>query len=277
MTECGSGGGAVMIVENAHGLFLQRYDGLGERSWRRDDCYKFVFSPYGQSCYQTESGDLVIDKEQFVLFNPTMKHKQWKADEEKFLVEIRPEFLMETARELGYPSESPEFAALPYRQEPVHQWVSFVRSFLKSEGGDSSSLFVENSMVQLAILLLKYGLGSHRHDVVLTQSVDPLNRVMDALKEGYRENWTLGDIAEVARMDKYQLSHLFKRESGVSPYSWLQMYRLFRSQQDLLHTKRSVLTIATEHGFSSIAVYNQLFRRIYHQTPTQFRKRHAFT
>ena len=72
-----------------------------------------------------------------------------------------------------------------------------------------------------------------------------------------------------------QLAHLFKEEMGLSPYSWLQMYRLFRSQYPLLYTQRPILSIALHHGFKSVASYNHLFKKVYRKTPSEFRRIHG--
>ncbi|MFC4025768.1 helix-turn-helix domain-containing protein [Oceanobacillus longus] len=50
---------------------------------------------------------------------------------------------------------------------------------------------------------------------------------------------------------------------GVSPYSWLQLYQLVSTQDLLLHNQRIITDIAISCGFSSVSVYNQLFKRLY--------------
>nr|WP_245347912.1 helix-turn-helix transcriptional regulator [Oceanobacillus polygoni] len=79
-------------------------------------------------------------------------------------------------------------------------------------------------------------------------------------------------MAKVSRLSKFQFAHYFKDITGISPYSWLQTYRVVRSQEMLKKTNKTVLKIAMDCGFSSVTVYNQLFKRLYGITPGTFRE-----
>lgn len=261
-----------MIWNHDQGLILKRTDFLGERAWRMDDCYKLIFSPYGKGLYQTPQGDVSIEKEGFLLFNPGHKHKQLQATKEKFLVEIRPELLMEAGMQRAATRSPVEFATLSYKHPHLNQWAHFVRDFFFYQKGEGVDLFLDHSLMQLAVLLMEYGPGSHQAEWPDVHGEEPVHRAMNAMKESYREAWSLDAMAAVARMNKYQFSHAFKKETGFSPYSWLQVYRLFRSQSSLMDTEDSILSIAFDHGFSSMTTYNHLFKRIYQKTPSQFRE-----
>ncbi|WP_411954286.1 helix-turn-helix transcriptional regulator [Alkalibacillus sp. S2W] len=267
-----------MILNNHNGLLLMRHDRLHERDWRNDDSYKIIFSPYGQAEYQLKQGDVSIQQNEFFIFNPNIDHKQLKTTKEKFLVEIQPSLLKETAQQIGFKMVEPEFSMLSYRHPQIQQWTSFIREFLiinKNSDPMSNQLFLENSLAQISILMLQYGSGSHQNQFPKIVSKQNINFVLDALKESYQEDWTLDQMSLVAGMSKYQFAHLFKEETGISPYSWLQLYRLFKSQHALIFTEQTILTVALEHGFNSVSSYNHLFRKIYNKTPTQFRSIHG--
>jgi AraC family transcriptional regulator len=268
-----------MILDNENGLLLIRNDQLGERIWRSDECYKLIFSPFGRGSYQTNHGDISIDKGEFLIFNPYEDHKQLRATKEKFLVEIKPSLLQEAADRLGIRAASPEFTLLSYKHPQISQWMILVRDFLSlNEGAGSvaNQFFLDNSLTQLSIMMLQYGAGSHQIDFPSISSKAIINDVTNALKESYSEDWTLDEMAQVARLNKYQFSHLFKEELGLSPYSWLQLYRLLRSQYSLLHSNDPILSIALNQGFKSVSSYNQLFKKMYRKTPTEFRRIHGF-
>ena len=261
-----------MIWDTDKGLFLQRFDQLGERDWRSDRCYKLIFSPFGKGTYQTKYGDLSIDQHEFVIFNPLDEHKQLGATKEKFLVEMDPLLLSEAAEGMNLKCLPIEFASLSYKHTQITQWSHFMREFLSHQQGKAADLFIDHSLVQLSILILEYGLGSHHVELPVEKGDEPVHRVIAALRESYIEDWSLSDMAAIARMNKYHLSHAFNKQTGLSPYSWLQLYRLFKSQKELVETDHSVVSIAFDHGFSSINSYNHLFKKIYRKTPTEFRR-----
>jgi AraC family transcriptional regulator len=267
-----------MIVNNRDGLLLKRHHHLDERDWRSDATYKLIFSPFGKTEYQLNKGDISIGENEFVIFNPNEEHKQLKATREKFLVEIQPSLLQKTAEQLGIKLLEPEFSLLSYRHPQIIQWTSFIRDFLimnEDANPMPNQLFLENSLTQVSILMLQYGAGSHQSQFPTIISKENINDVINALKESYQEEWTLDQMSTIARMGKYQFAHLFKKETGLSPYSWLQLYRLFKTQRALLFTNQSILTIALEHGFTNVSSYNHLFKKVYRKTPTEFRFIHS--
>lgn len=255
-----------MILEHDKGLLLMRHDSLGERNWRSDECYKLIFSPYGKGLYQTGQRDISINAGNSLILNPGQEHKQLHVTEEKFLVEVEHSLLREVAEQLGFKLTDPEFALLPSVNPQIVNWISFIRKYITVS---SNVLFIENSLTQLAILMLQNSPGSHSNDLPVVSG--ELENVTNALKESYDENWTLAEMAEQAEINKYQFAHMFKNQTGLSPYSWLQLYRLIKSQQLLIQTGESILTIALKVGFKNISSYNNLFKKVYGRTPTEFR------
>ncbi|XXM70805.1 helix-turn-helix transcriptional regulator [Lysinibacillus sphaericus] len=263
-----------MIVQNNQGLILMRSTQLGERSWRNDNCYKMVFSPLGKSQYQTKFGDIKIGEQAFLVFNPNEEHRQLSVSKEKFIVELSPDLILETLYALGHPSKNDlDFAMLSSYNQHVQKWAVFLREFLKEEDSAlEKELFLEHSMVQLVILLLKYGIGSHQTTLpALSGTKENIHSVISSLKEGYQETWSLEDMAAISGMNKYQFSHEFKSATGLAPYSWLQVYRIIKSQHDLIHTEDTILQVALQHGFSTVSAYNVLFKKLYGRTPVEYR------
>lgn len=133
--------------------------------------------------------------------------------------------------------------------------------------------FLEHSFAQLSLLLAKTAIGTHTPDITTEpfRTVHPaLFQVMTALKNDYQHAWTLDEMAAILDVSKFQLAHLFKEKIGVSPYSWLQLYRLVRAQELLIQTNRTITDIAYACGFSSIGSFNKLFKRLYGFSPRMF-------
>jgi transcriptional regulator GlxA family with amidase domain len=128
-------------------------------------------------------------------------------------------------------------------------------------------------IAELCIFILPYTIGTHSKDIntdTVKMMKAELYKVIRGLKEDYRYPWTLAEMGEISQFGKYQFAHLFKEIIGISPYSWLKLYRIIRSQEMLISTNQSILEIALECGFSSVTVYNQLFKRLYGITPGSF-------
>lgn len=267
-----------LLIEHSNGLFLFRTNLTQEGQWRYDNCYKFIYSTKGSMRYQTKRNHLSLKEQQFILINPYDEHKQMAVDNEKFLIELNPVFLNQIAASTRSIPYDVEFASYIQQHPQFTHWVYFVHEFVRLEEVNSKpmDIFLEHSFTQLALILVKYGIGTHSKDIntdTFKMMKPELYKVIRGLKENYRYPWTLAEMGEMSQLGKYQFAHLFKEIIGISPYSWLQLYRIIRSQEMLVKTNQSILDIALECGFSSVSVYNQLFKRLYGVTPGSFRNK----
>lgn len=266
-----------MLFEIDHGVFLLKNEFSQESNWRSDDCYKFIYSLNGSINYQTNRKQITLHNQQFLLFNPQDEHKQLAVEDRKFLIELNPSFLNQVSQSIYPVYNDIQFASFIQQNSQISNWVRYVLNYalLEKEDLESTTLFLEHSFSQLAIMLLKSAVGTHTQDVNVSsyKTVSPqIYKTILALKEGYQYPWTLDEMAEISGLGKYQFAHYFKEVLGVSPYSWLQTYRIVRSQDMLRNTNSTILKIAMDCGFSSITVYNQLFKRLYGITPGAFRE-----
>ena len=88
----------------------------------------------------------------------------------------------------------------------------------------------------------------------------------------FKEALTLEQLAEEGHMNKYYLSHAFKREYGVSPINYMISKRIEESKYLLAETDLSMTQIAQLLGFSSLSYFSQVFRRTQSATPMEYRQ-----
>ena len=89
----------------------------------------------------------------------------------------------------------------------------------------------------------------------------------------FKEPLTLEQLSAEAHMNKYYLSHAFKREYGVSPINYLISRRIDERMYLLSETDLSMSQIAQLLGFSSLSYFSQVFRRVYGSSPMEFRQK----
>lgn len=88
----------------------------------------------------------------------------------------------------------------------------------------------------------------------------------------FKESLTLEQLADEAHMNKFYLSHTFKREYGVSPINYLISRRISESKYLLTETDLSMSQIAQLLGFSSLSYFSQAFRKSQGISPMEFRQ-----
>ena len=88
----------------------------------------------------------------------------------------------------------------------------------------------------------------------------------------FKEDLTLDHLAKLAHLNKYYLSHSFRREFGTSPINYLISRRVDESRFLLRRTDYSLSLIAEILGFSSLSYFSQCFHRVEGISPTEYRK-----
>ncbi len=89
----------------------------------------------------------------------------------------------------------------------------------------------------------------------------------------FKENLTLDQLAGMVHINKYYLSHTFRREFNTSPISYLISRRIQESRFLLGETDHSLSQIAQILGFSSLSYFSQSFRRQEGMSPMEYRRR----
>ena len=72
--------------------------------------------------------------------------------------------------------------------------------------------------------------------------------------------------------DKSYLCRTFKKYMGCTMTDYLNDIRLKQAAFQLLYTDKTIASICTEIGFSSISYFNKVFKRKYSMAPNNFRK-----
>jgi len=68
------------------------------------------------------------------------------------------------------------------------------------------------------------------------------------------------------------LSRVFNRELNISPWDYLNRYRVLQSKQLLLNTAESVGAIARQVGFKDQAYFSRVFHKVTGMSPQGFRE-----
>ena len=89
----------------------------------------------------------------------------------------------------------------------------------------------------------------------------------------FKENITLDQLAAMVHINKFYLSHAFRKEYDTSPISYLIERRIEESRFLLSETDHPLSQIAQILGFSSLSYFSQCFRKAEGLSPMEYRKR----
>jgi AraC family transcriptional regulator len=99
-----------------------------------------------------------------------------------------------------------------------------------------------------------------------------LRRITDWIAEHMTEEFSLGRLAAQAGMSEFHFNRLFKRATGVPPSRYQIRLRMEVARRLLRETKKSVIAIALEVGYSNPSHFARLFRKETGLSPTDYRR-----
>ena len=93
----------------------------------------------------------------------------------------------------------------------------------------------------------------------------------ELIGQRYSEGLTLASIAKHANVHSTTATRAFRSVLGISVMEYVTRFRLARAMQRLAETDDSILVIADDCGFGSVARFYEVFRGQTGTTPKKFR------
>ncbi len=107
--------------------------------------------------------------------------------------------------------------------------------------------------------------------VFTEKSPDEFNAVIQFLNE-YHTNITLFDLCEHFMRSKSHISHMFKKNCGMTINEYCNNLKLEDAKKLLISTNFSVTEIAYDTGFNDVSYFISLFKKKYGASPLKYRK-----
>lgn len=102
-----------------------------------------------------------------------------------------------------------------------------------------------------------------------------LSKVISYISENYDRDITLEIMADIAAMTVPSFCRYFKKRTNKTFVQFLNEYRIGKACVLLIENKLSVTEIWCGLGFKSSTNFNKIFKKIYHCTPMEYRKKYV--
>ncbi len=101
-----------------------------------------------------------------------------------------------------------------------------------------------------------------------------LSRINDYLNSHYTEDFGLDDISTQLNYEKSYFCRYFKRVTGMTFWEYYTLFRLDHSVQLMKQSPKDTISmVANASGFNNIRSYNEAFKKNYHCTPLEYKKK----
>lgn len=105
------------------------------------------------------------------------------------------------------------------------------------------------------------------------QQADVIQNVKQIVSQLISHDLTREQIAELVHLAPDYLSHLFKKETGMTLSDYIVEQRLLLAKHLLAHTKLPVGSIADKVGYSYVSYFNRVFKKAFDMTPVEYRRK----
>jgi len=138
----------------------------------------------------------------------------------------------------------------------------------------ASPLFVQGIAQAIAIHLARHYAETVNESHGSSPSLPgyKLRQITDWMAEHLADDFNLDRLAAQVGLSKFHFNRLFKSATGVSPSRYHINLRMNAARQLLRETKKSVVEIALDIGYTNPSHFAQLFRRETGLSPSVYRR-----
>src|SRR4051812_16058493 len=109
--------------------------------------------------------------------------------------------------------------------------------------------------------------------VLEQQNAEPplVQKAREYIEQHKMEPLSLGAVAHASGASVFHFCKVFKKSTGLKFTDYVARIRLEDAKTQLLNPSRRISEVAYDVGFQSLTQFNRMFKRIFGQSPTEFR------
>ena len=118
-------------------------------------------------------------------------------------------------------------------------------------------------------------LSALTNEIVLeSQNAEPplVQRARDYIAQHKTEPLSLSAVAKAAGTSVFHFCKVFHKATGLKFTDYVARVRLEEARTQLLNPNRRISEVAYDVGFQSLTQFNRMFKRVFGQSPSEFRQ-----
>jgi AraC-like DNA-binding protein len=198
-------------------------------------------------------------------------------NEYEMVIQFKPDFLGE------YIWETPEMQRISALLEKSKAGIVFGENLKKTVGKKITDMHESSSLGKLIIFLeileelattQDYRILNAGKYYLQTQVEDNerINHIFNYVKDHFKEQITLEEIADLANMKVPSFCRYFKKITNKTFTQFVNEYRITHSLKLLAEQPLSITEVCFESGFNNFSYFNKTFKEYIKKSPSQYRK-----
>lgn len=106
----------------------------------------------------------------------------------------------------------------------------------------------------------------------LKNNLDPsISIVKEYIEKNYMDDITLDKLSKVCHLNRFTISHSFKKQVGMSPINYLLWTRIEISKGLMENKRNSITDVSISVGFTNPSHFSQVFKKITGLSPSKYK------
>ena len=282
--------GTILNKANFLPVIVKNLERVHDTSWSMDpnrhDNFEMVYMKKGRASFEINGEPVPIGPNDIIIIKPEQYHKFIVESEAgcEFIV-LNFKFENRTSEEFSEVSlhdflhfvqsrEAGAYISLKVSQK--NEIITLLNRILRErQSNEIESDFLSHLLVLELFALLSRALKMEWENNFREKSpkLRELIRIsVNYIHNHFERNISLDDIARYVFLSPGYFIRAFKEETGQSPISYLIKIRIDRAMEMLADTDDKIIDIALAVGFSNQQRFNEMFKKLVHMTPMQYRK-----
>ncbi|WP_042352058.1 helix-turn-helix domain-containing protein [Bacillus massiliigorillae] len=232
--------------------------------------YVIGFIEKGQRRLTCKNKDFIIDTGDLILLNPHENHACEQIDGQTLdyrCINIQPQIMKKIVAEIQGTEALPHFNTKVIFHSELVSSLKELHLMILEENKDFKKEEILFFLIKQLIEEYSEPL-SHETKIELRTEIQS---VCEYLENNYTKTITLDELSHIAGLSKYHLLRSFTKQTGISPYSYLETIRINQAKK-LLKRGVPLIDVAMQTGFNDQSHFSNFFKKFIGLTPKQYMK-----
>jgi len=262
-------------------LKFQRNENIKSHVWHYHPEVELIFVCKGSGKRQIGSNISYFSDGDLVLIGSNLPHcgltNENTNNDYEMVIQFKPDFLGENIW------DTPEMQRISALLEKSKAGIVFNENIKKTVGKKIADMHEMSSLSKLLNFLeildelattQDYRILNAGKYYLQTQVEDNerINHIFNYVKDHFKEQITLEEIADLANMKVPSFCRYFKKITNKTFTQFVNEYRITHSLKLLAEQPLSITEVCFESGFNNFSYFNKTFKEYIKKSPSQYRK-----